>query len=93
MTDSTPSGVAAQVASVDEAVMQFLPFLSTILGFIPQTAPLAAPITAGVGALLKTIDDGAKTIASSKPGASAADIIGELVNHNTPGQPNSPALS
>lgn len=103
MTDETPEAAAAvpaqsaqsiagEVASVDETIMKFLPYIGTILGVIPG-AQVGVPIVGGLQLVLKAIDDGAKLVAGSNPGASPTDIFTTLVNHLTPGQPNSPVLS
>ena len=91
-TTETVADIAAKVATVDETVMQFLPYIGTILGFIPG-AQVGVPIVGGVGLVLKAVDDAAKLVAAGNPGAAVEDIFSEIVNHLTPGQPNSPILS
>jgi len=90
MTDV--KSIATEVATYDEAVMKFMPYLSGLLGVIPG-AQAGVPIVAGITALMRAIDDGAKAIAAGNSAADVGSIIGELINHNTPGAPNSPALS
>lgn len=92
MTDPTPEGVAGQVATVDEAVMKFLPFVSTILGFIPG-AQVAVPFMPLVQGALTALDSAAKAVSMGDPGAGVQDIFTEVINHLTPGQPNSQALT
>jgi hypothetical protein len=85
------AAVAANVSKYDELIQGFFPEISAIAGL--ATGGASTPITGLVGLALKALDDAAKTVASSKPGASPEDILTELLNHNTPGQPNSPALT
>lgn len=89
---SAAGSIAGQVASVDEMIMNYLPFVSTILGVIPG-AQVGVPIVAGIGALLKVVDSAAKAIAEGNPNSTPQSIISELESHNTPGAPNSPALA
>jgi hypothetical protein len=102
MSDETPEAaaavpashiqsVASEVASVDENVMKFLPYISTLLGFIPG-AQIGVPIVGGVGLVLKAVDDAAKAVATGTPGTQVPDIFTAIVDHLTPGKPNSPLL-
>jgi hypothetical protein len=86
-----PVAVAGEVAKYDELIQGFFPEISAIAGL--ATGGASTPITGLVGLVLKAVDDAAKTVAASKPGASAQDILTELLNHNTPGKANSPILS
>lgn len=90
MTDM--KSVAGTVVTVDEAVMKALPFVSTMLGFIPG-AQVAVPFMPLVGELLAVLDSAAKSVADGNNGAAIQDIIKEIENHLTPGKPNSPILS
>lgn len=86
---ASAAGTASQVI---EGIERFLPFITTIIGAIPQTA-VAAPFLAGAGPLLSVLDNAAKEIAANNPGAAGEVILTELTNHLTKGAPNSPALS
>jgi hypothetical protein len=92
MTTIDLTSIAQEVSTVDEAVMKALPIITTITGIIPG-AQVATPFLAMAGPLLQAIDNAAKDIADSKPGAAWQDILQELTNHVTKGQPNSPILS
>jgi len=83
--------IATEVATYDEAILKFMPYLGSILGIIPG-AQAGVPVVAGITALLKAIDDAAKAV-SANTSADPNGIVGEIVNHLTPGAPNSPALS
>jgi hypothetical protein len=89
---NTPASIATEVSTVDELVMQFLPYIGTILGVIPG-AQIGVPIVGGIGLALKALDDAAKAVAAGDPGLAAEGIITTIVNHLTPGKPNSPILS
>jgi hypothetical protein len=92
MTDTPDlAAIAKEVSTVDEAIMRVLPFIAPLLGFIPGAA-VAEPFLPLVGDLLTALDNAAKAVAAGNPGAAATDILQELINHLTPGQPNSPAL-
>lgn len=93
MTDTTSvAGIATEVSQVDEAVMKALPFVSGLIGFIPGGA-VAVPFLPLVGELLQVIDNAAKAVSSGNTGAAAQDVLQEIMNHLTPGKPNSPILS
>lgn len=91
MTETIPQ-VAGQVASVDEAVMKALPFISTFIGFIPG-AQVAVPFMPLVGEILVAVDNAAKSIQAGNNSAAVEDILTEIRNHLTPGAPNSSILS
>jgi hypothetical protein len=91
-TGTTLAGVAGGVATADEAVMKFLPFISTALAFIPG-AQIAVPFMPLVGELLAVLDNAAKAVASGNPGSAFEDVLAEVRSHLTPGLPNSPILS
>jgi hypothetical protein len=93
MTDTTSAaGIATEVSQIDEAVMKALPFVSTMIGFIPG-AQVAVPFMPLVGELLQVIDNAAKSVAAGNSSAAAQDVLQEIMNHLTPGKPNSPILS
>jgi hypothetical protein len=89
MTDTSITGIATEVATVDEAIMKFLPEISLLLGFIPG-AGVAVPFLPEV---LTALDNAAKAVATGNPGAAIGSIFSEIANHLTPGAPNSPTLS
>lgn len=91
-TEQTAASIATQVSSIDEALMNVLPFITPMLGFIPGAA-VATPFLPLVGDLLGAVDNAAKAVAAGNPGAAAVDILQEVINHLTPGKPNSPILS
>ena len=90
--DQSAASIAGTVATVDETIMKFLPEISMIIGFIPgaQPAELAMPI---VSEVLMAVDNAAKAVASGNPGAAFQTIAQEIIQHLTPGLPNSPILS
>jgi len=97
MTDAQTTGganlvqIANEVMTVDELLLKLFPEISMIAGL--ATGGTATPILAGVGAVLQAVDNGAKFVAAGNPGAAAASVLETIVNHLTPGQPNSPILS
>lgn len=86
------AGIAGEVSTVDEAIMKFLPEISMLLGIIPG-AQVALPFMPLVTTALKVLDDAAKKVHDGNPGAAAHDVLQEVMNHLTPGKPNSPILS
>jgi hypothetical protein len=92
MTGVTLAGVAGEVSSADEVVMQFLPEVTTICGFIPG-AQVATPFLAMAGPLLLALDNACKSVVAGNPGAAAETVLQEVISHLTPGLPNSPILS
>jgi hypothetical protein len=84
--------VASEVATVDEAVMKVLPFISTFIGFVPGGA-VAVPFLPLAGELLQALDNAAKEIAAGNPTGAAQDVLQELIDHLTKGKPNSTALA
>lgn len=92
MTDTSITGIATEVSTVDEAVMKALPFISGIIGFIPGGA-VAVPFLPLVGELLSALDNAAKDVAAGNAGNAVEDILTEIKNHLTKGAPNSPTLS
>jgi hypothetical protein len=94
MTNIDVTGIAGTVSTVDEEIMRLLPTIATVVDFIPggQIAGgiLGNPLFMEV---LQKLDNAAKLVAAGNPGAGAGVILGEVMNHLTPGQPNSPILS
>lgn len=90
MTDL--KAVAGEVATVDEAVMKVLPFVSGLIGFVPG-AQVAVPFLPLVGEILAAVDNAAKSIQAGNNSAAIDDILVEIRNHLTPGLPNSSVLS
>lgn len=84
--------VAKEVTTVDEAVMKVLPFISTMIGFIPG-GQAAVPLMPLISEFLQVIDNAAKEVAVGNTGAGADVILKEIIDHLTLGKPNSPILS
>lgn len=84
--------VAGEVAQVDEKIMEFFPYISGMIGFIPGAAA-AQPFMPLVGQILAAVDTAAKDIQSGNNAAAINDILTEIRNHLTPGLPNSSVLS
>lgn len=84
--------VAGTVATVDEGIMKFLPFISLAIGFIPGGAA-AKPFMPLVAEVLAALDNAAKSVAAGNNGAAIEDVITAVKNHLTAGQPNAPALA
>jgi hypothetical protein len=92
MTDPSVASIASEVSTVDEAVMRFLPEISLLLGIIPG-AQVAVPFMPLVGGALGAIDNAAKLVAAGNPGAAAETVLQMVMDHLTPGKPNSPILA
>ena len=86
------TAIATQVSTVDEAIMKVLPFVTTMLGFVPGAA-VAAPFLPLVSGFLAALDNAAKAVAAGNPGAAATDILQEVISHLTPGMANSTSLA
>jgi hypothetical protein len=84
--------IAGEVVQVDEGIMKALPFISTIIGFVPG-AQIAAPFMPMFSELLTVIDNAAKAVSEGNNSQAATSVLGEIMNHLTPGAPNSPILS
>ncbi len=92
MTTIDLTGISETVAKVDEKIMQALPAIAGLVGFIPG-ASAAIAFEPLVMEILTVVDAAAKNIATNNPGAAFQDIFDELKSHLTKGQPNSPALA
>jgi hypothetical protein len=92
MTNTSLSGIAAEVATVDEAVMKALPFIGGIIGFVPGGAVIS-PFIPLITELLTTVDNAAKAVSAGNTASAATDVLNEVISHLTPGKPNSAALS
>lgn len=90
MTDM--KSVAGTVVTVDEAVMKALPFISTMLNFIPG-AQVAVPFMPLVGEALLALDNAAKEVAAGNNGMAVQDVLKVIEDHLTKGKPNSPILA
>ena len=84
--------VAGQVATFDEMVMKYMPFLFGFAKFTPigGEATLAQPLIMEV---LTVLDNAARAVAAGNTAGGVAAVIGAVENHLTPGQPNSPILA
>ena len=91
MTETVQS-VATTVATVDEAIMKALPFLSPFLGFIPGGTVIAAAEPIALEALT-ALDNAAKLVAAGNTGAAASGVLQTIIDHLTPGKPNAPILA
>jgi len=89
---TTITDIAGGVATVDEAVLKALPFISFAIGFIPGGA-VAVPFMPLAGEVLQALDNAARQIQAGNSGAAIEDVLAELKSHLTPGMPNSPILS
>lgn len=92
MTNIDVGAIATEAAQVDEAIMKALPFASTLLEFVPG-AQVAVPFLPLVGEGLSVLDNALRAVAAGNPGMAAKDVFQEVINHLTPGAPNSPILS
>lgn len=96
MTDPSGSPTAASIATtvskVDEGILQALPFISGMIGFIPGGA-VAVPFMPLVTELLQALDTAAKDVAAGNNSDAAQDVLTEVMNHLSKGKPNSPILS
>jgi|SRR5579872_5459444 len=89
---SDAASIATEVATVDEAVMKALPFVSTFIGFVPG-AQVAVPFMPLIAELLQVVDNAARAVAAGNNGGAVQDVLQEVMNHLTPGKANSPILS
>lgn len=80
---------AGQVAAIDEAILRFMPFISTAVSFGAPEAAAFMPLIAG---LLRAVDEAAKHVATGNNGAAIGDVIDVVRSHITPGLPNAPIL-
>ena len=88
----TAASIAGTVSTVDEEILKFMPFVSTILAVIPG-AQIAVPFLPIATEILGVIDNAAKAVAGGNTGVAIQDVFNEIKNHLTPGAPNSAALS
>lgn len=80
--------VAGQVATVDETVLKFLPFISMFIAATP-----AGPFMPLITEALTALDSAAKAVAGGNTSGAIDVVIKEVISHLTPGMPNSPALA
>jgi len=93
MTDTqSVAQIAGTVATVDEAIMNAMPIISVMVGFIPGAQPLV-PFLPLLSGLLAAVDTAAKDLAANNPDMAFQDIVNAIKNHLTNGAPNSPTLS
>jgi hypothetical protein len=83
---------AGTIAKIDEAAIKALPFISSVIGFVPGGAA-ATPFLPLIGEILQAVDNAAKHIQQGNTSAAFDDILVEIRNHLTPGAPNSSVLS
>lgn len=84
--------IAAEISKVDEAILKAMPFVSTIIGFVPG-AQVAAPFMPLIVEVLQAVDKATEAVAGGNTSAAIDAVINEIKSHLTPGSPNSPALS
>lgn len=84
--------VAGEVATVDEAIIRAMPFVSVMAGIVPggQVAVPWLPLVTGI---LTAVDNAAKAVAAGNTSAALDAVVNEIKNHLNPSMPNSPALS
>ena len=94
MADSTTNinVIAGQVAQVDEIVIKYMPFISSMVALIPGAAPFVAaePV---IVSLLTALDNAAKAVSTGNYTNAFDSVVKEIESHLTPGAPNSPHLA
>lgn len=90
---TTASTVAGTAESVIESVMKVEPTVATMAGmFIPGAAPIVAMVQPEIVILAPFVENALKAVAQGNGGNIAGAFI-ELLQHLTPGQPNSTTLN
>lgn len=85
--------VAAQAEQVFDAVMKVEPMVATMASmFIPQAKPVVATVHPMVVAAAPFIEQALHNLAQGNNGDAFSAFI-QLLQHLTPGQPNSPILA
>jgi len=97
MTTTTTStfdvaSAASTAETVMEGVMKFEPFVATIAGAaIPGAAPIVAMVQPMVAMAAPFIENALKALSAHNNGDAFSALI-QLIQHVTPGHPNSPVL-
>lgn len=94
MTDATTT-LASAAGVADTIIKDFMkiePFLATASNFIPGAAPIVAIVHPAVAMAAPFVEQALEAVASGNNGNAFSAFI-ELLQHITPGQPNSPILS
>jgi hypothetical protein len=84
--------MAATAERVVEEVMKVEPIAMTALSFIPQAKPIVAIVHPAVVAAAPFIENALNSLATGNNGDALTALI-QLIQHVTPGQPNSNLLS
>lgn len=84
--------VATEADTVIKEAMKFEPFLATAAAFIPGAQPVIAVVAPAVAAAAPFVEKALEAIAAGNNGDALGSFI-ELLQHLTPGQPNSSILS
>lgn len=85
--------MAAQAETVFEGVMKIEPMVATMASmFVPQAKPVMATVHPMVVAAAPFIEQALHNLAQGNNGDAFAAFI-QLLQHLTPGQPNSPILA
>jgi hypothetical protein len=93
MTNVNVGEIASTAEKVLESVMKFEPTVATMAGmFVPGAAPVVAMVQPELLILAPFVENALKAIAVGK-GGNIADAFIELIQHITPGHPNSPSLN
>jgi hypothetical protein len=91
MTDI--AGMAATAEKVVEGVMKIEPMLVTGLGmFVPGAAPIVAVVQPAVAMAAPFVEQALTALAKNNGGDAFAAFVA-LLQHLTPGLPNSPVLA
>ena len=95
MATTTTSTIATDAALADQViteVLKVMPFVSTVIQFVPGAA-VATPFVPLFVEFLGVLDNAAKAVAAGNTQAAIGAILGEIMSHLTPGMPNAPALA
>lgn len=84
--------IAGEAESVVEGIMKVEPTVATIASmFVPGAAPIVAVVQPEVMLAAPFIENALKSLAAGNNGDVMTSFI-QLLQHLTPGQPNSPVL-
>jgi len=80
------SSIVSEIDAVVEEIQDFSPVIAAAANFIPGASTFVTPAVA----MLAALDQALKALTSA--GQSPAQAVSSLVQHVTPGQPNSAVL-